>query len=197
MADRADMLAEAYQRGILPPDMAAMYAEAQKRGILAKPGFVDLAMRTIDDAVRSIARGATFGYADEIAAKMDELTGRGGTYEQNLAKEQARTADVSGLIRIPGEIGGAVAGTVATAPARAVAGAAAGAVTGISKVPGFVRSVLAPAAGGAAGGALYGSEEAGPGNRLSLPTAEGAAIGAVGGPVAAGIGRGVRRWCRR
>jgi hypothetical protein len=184
MADRADMLAEAYQRGILPPDMRAMYEEAQKRGLLSKPGYVDAAVRTIDDVVRSIARGATFGYADEIAAKMEELTGRGGSYEQNLAKEQAQTADVSGLIRIPGEIGGAVAATVAAAPVRGVAGA----VTGLSKLPGLARTVL----GGAAGGALYGSEEAGPGNRLSLPTVEGAAIGAVGGPIAAGIARGVK-----
>jgi hypothetical protein len=61
----------------------------------------------IDDAARSIANGMTFGYADEFAAKMDELTGRGGSYEQNVAKERAKDAQIPAAISIPGEIGGA------------------------------------------------------------------------------------------
>src|SRR5262245_32877351 len=63
----------------------------------------------VDDAVRAIASGATFGFADEFAAKMDELTGRGGSYEENLARERARDAGIPAGIRIPGEIAGAVA----------------------------------------------------------------------------------------
>jgi hypothetical protein len=130
------------------------------RGVL---GFVD-------DAVRSIANGATFGYADEFAAKMNSLTS-GGTYEDNLAKEQARDAQIPGALKIPGEIGGAVAGAVATAPVTGPLAAAAG----VSKLPGIVRAV----GGGAAGGALFGSGNADPGDRL-----EGAIKGAaIGGPL--------------
>ena len=76
--------------------------------------------------MRSIASGVTFGYADEIAAKMDELTGRGGSYEQNVAQERRRDKQISPWISVPGEIAGAVAGTIAAAPVRAPIAAATG-----------------------------------------------------------------------
>jgi hypothetical protein len=82
---------------------------AQSKGVL---GY-------IDDAVRSIASGVTFGYADEIAAKADELTGRGKDYETNLAAERARDKQIPLAIKLPGEIGGAVASTIAAAPVTA------------------------------------------------------------------------------
>ena len=39
MADptKAQMLAEAYRRGLLPPDRAAAYEEAARRGIVSDP----------------------------------------------------------------------------------------------------------------------------------------------------------------
>ena len=47
-------------------------------------------LKTFEDVGRTLANGATFGWADEASAKMDELTGN-GTYSDNLAREQARS----------------------------------------------------------------------------------------------------------
>ena len=139
----------------------------------------------IDDAVRALASGMTFGYADEFAAKMGELTGVGGKkgdYEGNLAAQRARDTQIPSAIGIPGEIAGGVASAVAASPVTAAAGAA----TGLSRLPGAVKAI----AGGAAAGGLYGSGEADSGlsNRLE-GAATGAAAGAVGGAVLAGLGR--------
>lgn len=124
----------------------------------------------VDDAVRSIASGATFGFMDEIAAKADELTGRGGSYAENVQRERARDKQIPGAIAVPGEIAGAVGGAVAAAPA---AGATAVA-TGLSRLPQTARYVL----GGGAGGGLFGAGSAEEGNRLS-----GAGVGMlIGGP---------------
>jgi hypothetical protein len=183
--DQQDLFGNTYvelaRRGLVPKDLKdAANAELVKRGVV--PGYTGFSFKTLDDAVRSIARGATFGWADEIAAAMNTATS-GGSYEENLAKEKARTEDVSAAVRIPGEIGGAVLGTVAAAPARGAAMAA----TGLSKVPALARAVV----GGATGGALYGSEEAGPGNRVS-GAVEGAGVGAVGGAAVHGAVRTVQ-----
>src|SRR6185295_1313590 len=69
----------------------------------------------VDDAVRSIASGITFGWADEFAAKMDEMLGR-GTYAENLSKEQARDAQIPVSISLPGEVAGAVGSSVLLVP---------------------------------------------------------------------------------
>lgn len=144
---------------------------------------------TVDDVVRSLASGATFGFADELAAKADELTGRGGTYEQNLAREHARDAAIPGAVRIPGEIGGAVAGTIAAAPVAAPLAAA----TGVGKLGALARSIL----GGTGVGALFGAGNASSGDRLR-GAGEGAVIGGVLGGVSypttqvlGAVGRGV------
>jgi hypothetical protein len=131
---------------------------AQSKGVL---GY-------IDDAVRSLASGVTFGYADEIAAKANELTGR-GTYEiQYCAKERARDKQIPTAIKLPGEIAGAVASTIAAAPVTA-AGAA---LTGLAPSANCAqhrhrrdrrcafrlrRCRRGRAAGGAAKGAALGS----------------------------------------
>jgi hypothetical protein len=127
----------------------------------------------VDDAVRSVAGGITFGYADELAAKMDELTGRGGTYEQNIAKERARDEQIPNAIAIPGQIGGSIASTVLAAPAVAASriGAAAASLPQYAKFGAL----------GAAEGALAGSGNAVEGERLG-----GAGIGAaIGAPIGA------------
>lgn len=148
--------------------------EAKSKGVL---GY-------IDDAVRSLASGATFGYADELAAKMDELTGRGGSYDQNLAREQARDAQIPAAIKYPGEIAGAVGSAVAAAPVTGAVGAA----SGFAKLPGIAKAIL----GGTGVGAAFGSGDAQPGQRLQ-GAAQGAAIGAATGavlpPIVGGIGR--------
>lgn len=131
---------------------------------LAKPSKGVLGY--VDDAVRSVASGLTFGYADEIAAKMDELTGRGGSYEQNVARERARDREIPGAISIPGEIAGAVGSSLAAAP---YAGALATA-SGLSRIPQAARYI----AGGAGSGALFGSGSAEEGGRI-----QGAGVGGV------------------
>lgn len=125
----------------------------------------------IDDAVRSIASGVTFGFADEIAAKADELTGRGKDYETNLAAERARDKAIPLAIKIPGEVAGAVASTIAAAPVTGTIAAA----SGLSKLPAMVKNIGV----GATGGALFGAGDAEEGKRL-----EGAGTGAVVGAVA-------------
>jgi hypothetical protein len=138
----------------------------------------------IDDAVRSIANGVTFGYADELAAKGNALLGS-GTYEQNVAKERARNEQIPAAIAIPGEIAGAVGATVAAAPVAAVAGATRlGAAA--SRLPQFAKF----GALGAAEGALAGSGNAVEGERLG-GAATGAGIGAPVGAVAPSVVRGV------
>jgi hypothetical protein len=136
----------------------------------------------IDDAVRSIASGVTFGFADEFAAKMDEVTGRGGTYEENVARERARDKQIPAAIAIPGEIAGAVGSTIAAAPVRVPLAAA----TGLAELPAMARY----AAGGAAGGALFGAGNAEEDKRLQ-GAAVGAGIGAGVGAIAPKIASGV------
>jgi hypothetical protein len=129
----------------------------------------------VDDAVRSVANGLTFGYMDELAAKADEITGRAGTYEQNLANERARDKAIPAAIAIPGEVAGAVGSTLLAAPAVGAAAAA----TGLSKLP-----MVAKFAGlGAAEGALAGS-----GNAVEGDRASGATTGAlIGAPLGAAV----------
>lgn len=135
----------------------------------------------IDDAVRSLASGATFGFADEIAAKGNELIGR-GTYDENLASEKARDAQISPWMKIPGEIAGAVGSSLATAPVTAPLAAA----TGLSKLPALVRA----AGVGAGAGGLFGAGEAEPGGRM-VGAATGAAIGVPAGIAGYGAARAI------
>lgn len=166
----ADMPREEFdtRMGLKP---AAQQPAAKRRGV----------MDYAEDAVRSIASGVTFGTMDEIAAWLDEKTGRGGTYEQNLAAQRARDKEISPAVGIPGEIAGAVGGTVAALP---VTGPAA-AVSGLSRLPAAARYI----AGGAAGGAAYGAGSAEEGQRAS-GAMTGGAFGAGAGFVAPYVARG-------
>lgn len=136
-------------------------------------------LKSLDDMARKAAQGASFGWADEISAKANELTGN-GTYEENLAKENARNKEISPAIGIPAEIAGGLATTAATMPITGPISAA----TGIAKLPGWTRSILA---GGAAGG-LYGAGTAEPGERTE-GAVKGAAIGAPAGLGGYAVGR--------
>jgi hypothetical protein len=140
----------------------------------------------IDDAARSIANGMTFGYADEFAAKMDELTGRGGSYEQNVAKERAKDAQIPAAISIPGEIGGAVATTMLAAPFAAA--------TRVGQAVKALPNALKFGTIGAVEGGLSGSGNAVEGERLAgagKGAAIGAPVGAAAPYVVQGIGKGV------
>lgn len=137
--------------------------------------------KTIDNVVRSVASGVTFGWADEFAAKMNEAIGS-GSYEENVKQERARDAQIPLTIKLPAEIAGAVGATVITAPLAAWR--AMGVVT--AGLPQWARF----GALGAAEGALAGAGGAEEGSRGSGALA-GAAIGAPIGAAAPSVVRGI------
>ena len=137
--------------------------------------------RYIDDAVRAIASGVTFGYADELSAAVRSKV-EGGNYEDRLAQERARDAAIPTAIKLPGEVAGGVAGAIAAAPVTGPLAAA----SGVARLPAAARMV----AGGAAAGGLYGSGSAEGGVESRLEgAATGAAIGAGTGGLLAAAGR--------
>src|SRR5688572_2012972 len=91
-------------------------APAEASGFDALPTW-QKPLVAVDDIVRMIANGATLGYGDKFAAKMDEKTGLGADYATNLMKERSKTAeaaDNSGSAGQVAKIGGTVAGAAAT-----------------------------------------------------------------------------------
>jgi len=143
----------------------------------------------VDDAVRSIASGITFGWADEFAAKMDEMIGR-GSYAKNVATERSKDEQIPVAIKLPGEIAGAIGSTVLVAPLGAFKAMAAAS----AKIPAWMRF----AGIGATEGALAGAGGATEDERLS-GAAAGAAVGGAVGAAAPSVvnavtsaGRGIR-----
>jgi hypothetical protein len=132
------------------------------------------AFRRVDDFVRGIADTATFGYADEIAGKLDSLFGggqSGKTNYQDAVKAQRERDAQGGVERVAGQLTGAVlpvAGTVGVVRAAPTASR-------------LVRGG-AGAATGAIQGGLYGSGSADEGDRLA-GAASGATVGALTGGV--------------
>jgi hypothetical protein len=131
-----------------------------------KPSLLQTAGRGIDDFVRGLADAATFGYADELAAKAESLTG-GGSYQEELVKQRQRD-EQGGIPRLVGQVGGSILPTVGVIQAakgasrlgRAGAGAATGAIQGglygSGAAEGGVDSRLEGAVKGAAIGAPLG-----------------------------------------
>jgi len=132
----------------------------------------------IDDAVRSIANGVTFGFADEIAAKGNELIGR-GNYEDNVKQERARDEQIPAAIKIPGEIGGSM---------MVPLGAAASAPTMIGKM---LRGSGVGALFGAASGAGQGEDFPDRAAKGAIGLLLGGGVGAVAPPLVEGAVRGV------
>ena len=161
---------------------------APKAAAPEKPAEPKTFGRIVDDVVRSIASGATFGFADELAAAATAATGLGAqkpgatSYEAALAAERERNKEISPYVSIPGEIAGGVA--TGTALGRA------GLTLLRPQMPLPASSMIARGAGeGAAYGALSG---AGAGENLEerlvgagLGAAVGAPLGAVGSAIAA------------
>ncbi len=155
------------------------------------------AFKIIDDVVRGLASGATFGFADEIAAGANTLTGlgEGSSYEENLARERERDASANPVARFGGEVfGGLMTGSAALrAGAKAAPKVA-------EALPGFFKATGSGAAMGGAYGLGHG--EGGAGNRLEAAgtgALAGAATGAVLYPLIkiveagmSGAGRGVQ-----
>lgn len=140
--------------------------------------------RTVDDAVRAIAQGATFGFADELAAAgnaaVGSVTGQPGTfgerYTQGLEAERARNRQF--------EQASPIAST-----ALQVGGALANPITRMGVGGGLLRQIGGNAVVGGATGALagFGEGEGGLDNRLTS-AGLGGATGAVTGAAIPAIG---------
>lgn len=156
----------------------------------------------LNKVMRSVAQGATLGYADEVAAAADAtigpLVGRGSQvegwsnrYNENLGTERARDKEFgknSPVSNIGGQVVGGVLGTLSGARALGAAGA-------LPKAAATVGGrVLQGAEVGAGTGALagFGSGEGGFGERME-GAATGGAIGGVIGAAAPLVVEGVSR----
>ena len=100
--------------------------------------------RDMDDIVRSVAAGATFNLADEIAAAGNTAIGQ-GDYESNLAAERARDAEIPPEVAIPGQIAGGLA--TGSGMARA----------GLTLLKGAKPTIASMATRGGVEGAGYGT----------------------------------------
>jgi len=154
------------------PDITVPAAAPAKAETKA-PDKPKSALRRIDDFVRGAADAITFGYADEIAAKLDQLTGLNtanankpsgtASYEANLAAQRERDKQ-GGPERVAGQLStvllptaGVIRATdTATRLGRAGAGAATGAVQGALYGSGAAEGDLTDRAQGAAVGAGTG-----------------------------------------
>lgn len=169
-------------------------AETPRQAEPQRPGAFERAARFTDNMVRQVARGATFGFMDEIAASLRTGSlgganqGLWGNYDQALSEERGRDRQFeqeNPIAALGGQIAGGVAAPLAAVKQAATLGGA------------VVRGALTGGAQGAATG--FGEGEGGVGPRIDGAT-RGAAIGAgVGGAVplalagGAAVGRGVGR----
>lgn len=135
-------------------------------------------LQIADDAVRQVAKGTTFGFADELAAGANAavggFAGQPGTFSErytaNLAAERERdkafeAANPKTAMAL--QIGGSLLNPVArfmpggTLPIQmvknAIVGGAAGAATGFGEGEGGFMSRILPAISGAATGAVVGA----------------------------------------
>lgn len=150
----------------------------------------------VDNIVRQVAKGATFGFADEIAAGMNSLVGK-KSYEEALADERRRDKaleEESPVAATAANVAGGIAGTIAGGGLLGTTKAGAQAVKAISKAPAVVRGA---AIGGATGGLTgFGTGEGGLGERAESAV-EGAGIGGIFGAAAPKIatlaGAGLRK----
>lgn len=139
-------------------------------------------LRRVDDFVRGAADAITFGYADEIAGKLDNLfgintSGKGNaipkTYDEAVKLQRQRDAE-GGPERVAGQLATVALPTVGVV--RAVDGASRVARAGAGATTGAIQ------------GALYGSGSAdGDLDARLQGAATGGAIGAVGGGVLGGV----------
>ena len=164
--------------------------EAREEGLSTQEVAVQRAkdaLQALDDMVRMGARGATWGWADEIAA-MGGAAFSPETYEQRLPREQFRTEQAKARLG-PGAVPLEMAGAIGTGGPAYQLGTQA-----LRQVSPLLRYTVP----GAIEGGIAGAGYADPGQR-----GQGAAIGAVTGgvvggaipavkPVAKAIGGGVR-----
>ncbi|MDJ0512825.1 MAG: hypothetical protein QNJ62_05210 [Methyloceanibacter sp.] len=125
--------------------------------------------RRADDFVRSLAEGATLGFADEIAAGLNTVTGLGsGDLSENLAAERERDRAIPTSTRLAGNVIGGLAvpgGAARTIPGAIGRGAGFGGVAGFGAGEGGLEQRLETArtgalTGGAVGGGLGAASRA-------------------------------------
>lgn len=132
----------------------------------------------VDDFVRRTANAATFGFADKLAAKGDEITGRGGSYEQNIQRERAQTKQAAANLGVPATLAADIIGGVGGGLALGALGASPLAYAG----PSLTSRVGLGAAEGAlqAGLQTFGeSDKPVSMDQLQANVAQGGAIGAA------------------
>lgn len=214
MVTQAEKLAEAYKRGILPPEMASKYEEAQARGLLSsKP-----AEKQIKEEKPSISRtifdqamqGATFGWADEVTEPLgvaiaglmkDPIsTLKGEVNDPDLAEEIVNVRQTNQkqlkqqFDQYPGtSIAANIAGGLLTGAAGATTKAGA-AANNLLRGGNLLSRTAKAGVAGAASGALYGAGSS-QGDRLE-DAGYGAATGALFGaaiPLAGATARGVKK----
>ncbi|WP_409188838.1 hypothetical protein [Bradyrhizobium sp. RDM4] len=133
----------------------------------------------VDDVVRALANGMTFGLADRFAAGMDAATGRGAGYDENLAKEREKTDQF------------ASEHPVISTGANLVGGAAVpiGAIGAAAKGVGLGTKMLYGAGAGAGIGGIQGAAESRDWTdpvQVAKDTGRGIVIGgAIGGAIPA------------
>ena len=115
-------------------------------------------LQLVDDFVRRTANAATFGFADKLAAKGDEITGRGGSYEQNIVKEREQTKQAATNLGVPASLAADILGGVGGGLALGAVGLSPVAAAG----PGFANRFIGGALEGAMQGALqtFGESDA-------------------------------------
>ena len=135
-------------------------------------------LQLVDDFVRRVANGMTFGFADKLAAKADEITGRAGAYDENIAKERARTKQAAANLGVPATLAADILGGVGGGLALGAVGASPLALAG----PGLMSRVGFGAAEGALQSGLQAIGESDTGvtmEGLQAPLTQGGAIGAA------------------
>lgn len=205
MATKAEMMAEAYRRGLLPPDRAALYEEAARRGLVHDgyaSGRAEARSNPVSGGVatflRSIPGASELGAAVPagIAAVQDAIAGRhgpndgfGADFNAIRARQQGNVdqfqADHPALSSLTTGVGLAAP----AAAALLTGGAAAPALAARSAAGGGLRATagrLATAAGrnaitGAAIGAGYGASAPGTLQERLAGADRGIIPGAVGG----------------
>lgn len=176
----------AREAGTEPEQMRAVRDEIERDKFNSLPWYKQAA-QAAQDVGQLAAQGATFGWGDEIAGRLNSIT-QGVPYEQAVAAERERTADArarAGLAAIPAEM----IGGVATGGAIARGG---GSAMGRLAPRGAIGSATGAAIDGAALGAVHGAGSADDGDRLSGALAGGAlgaGIGAAGSGVASGLSK--------
>ena len=116
---------------VLPPQQPDPAQPAQPTS------FMGRVAHGVDDVVRSVEQGATFGFGDELNAAEQTiehpLFGTGSNaptmsqrYAENLAAERARMAQISPYVAVPGQLAGGAATIMGEAPLAGARGGGAG-----------------------------------------------------------------------